>query len=326
MRHPSLALALLTVPCACSPESGAAPAPVPASAAPSPESQGRAELEAFARGAAVFLAGAGDISSCAEDGDEATAGQLDRLLAVQPGLTVYTLGDNAYGSGSAAEYRDCFAPTWGRFRDRTIPTIGNHDARTDRGRPYHEFYGERAGTYGQSWKAHTVGAWKIVVLNSNCDQVDCTAAGEQGRFLAAELDAHEGTAAERGAKKACTALMWHHPPFSSGPHGDAASMAELWRMAVEHDVELVLTGHDHIYERFAPMGADGAPSAAGVRSVVVGTGGKEAYPLEAAHAGSEFRMTGVPGVLALSLTPEGYQARFALVTGRIADRFDGTCR
>ncbi len=300
------------------PSAPAAPAMVVA--APNPE------IDTFVRGAKQLFVGAGDIAMCDSQGDELTAALLDRYVALNPATQVFTLGDNAYGAGTVTEYRECYGPTWGRFKDRTFPVIGNHDARTDRGRPYHDFFGPRAGAWGQSFVAVDLGAWRIIGLNSNCDQVDCSAEGDQARFLTAELEAREGKGADLATRTACTAVLWHAPIFSSGPHGDAVSMQALWRIVATHDVEMVLSGHDHIYERFAPADVSGKSSANGVLTVVAGTGGADPYPLQETRPGSIIHFTGKPGVLALDLRPDGYQGRFAAVTGETLDRFEGRCR
>lgn len=282
------------------------------------------ELSTFAAGAKHLFIGAGDIASCGETGDEETAAMLDRVVALSPLTTIFTTGDNVYGSGTEEEFQHCYAPSWGRHKLRTFPTIGNHDARTDRGRPYHDYFGARAGTWGESRAAMPVGTWRVLSLNSNCSQVDCSAEGPQARWLTEQLDAHEGTAA--AAKKACTVVLWHHPRFSSGPHGDASAMQDTWRIVAEHRVELVLNGHDHHYERFTPFDAAGEPSPGGVVSIVVGTGGKQPYPVDRTRAGSMLQFTGKPALLALDLQPAGYQARFVTSDGLTLDRFDGVCR
>lgn len=283
-----------------------------------------ADFLAFAQASKNFLIGAGDIASCNETGDEETAALLDRVVAVAPTTTVFTAGDNVYPRGTAEEFQSCYAPTWGRHKVRTFPAIGNHDALSDRGRPYHDYFGARAGKWGESWAAMPLGTWRILSLNSNCIDVDCAADGDQAKWLTAELTAHEGPAS--APKKACTVLVWHHPRFSSGPHGNAESMAELWKIAVAHRVELVFNGHDHDYERFAPLNAEGAPDPLGTTQIVVGTGGKEAYPVGALKPGSLYQASGFPALVGLDLRADGYSGRFVGADGQTRDRFDGACR
>ena len=245
-------------------------------------------------------------------------------MAKAPLTTIFTTGDNVYPVGAPEEFEKCYAPTWGRHKLRTFPVIGNHDAYTDKGKPYHDYFGERAGKWGESFASLPVGTWKAVALNSNCNHVDCSAAGPQYAWLKAVLAGHEG--APGAPTGACTVVAWHHPRFSSGPHGNTEAMQDVWALLVEHRVELVLNGHDHDYERFTAFDAQGQPAAGGVVQVVVGTGGKEAYPMGPPRPGSQFQFTGLPALLALDLAEKGYQGRFATADGRIRDRFEGTCR
>jgi hypothetical protein len=166
---PLRALALAPVFALCAAQSACQGAPAPAaavlpSAPPSrgaaPATQAPPSILAFARGAQQLFIGAGDIASCEETADEATADMLDRVVAVHAGATVFTAGDNVYPDGAAEEFAACYTPNWGRHRARTLPTIGNHDVRTDNGRPYHDYFGANAGTYGEAWAAHTVGTWE----------------------------------------------------------------------------------------------------------------------------------------------------------------------
>jgi 3',5'-cyclic AMP phosphodiesterase CpdA len=291
-----------------------------AGAAPTPPT-----VLAFARGAQRLFVGAGDIASCDETADEATADMLDRIVAANAGTTVFTAGDNVYPDGATEEFAQCYAPNWGRHRARTIPTIGNHDVRTDNGRPYHDYFGPKAGTHGESWAAHTVGPWKILVLNSNCDRVACSAEGPQARWLAAQLAAHEGTPGDAG-RRACTVALWHHPRFSSGPHGDTRAMGPIFDLLSAHEVELVLSGHDHHYERFGPLTPGGEPAPEGVVQIVAGTGGKHPYELDAIKPGSLARVPGVAGLLTLDLRDGEYEGRFATTDDVVRDAFAGRCR
>jgi hypothetical protein len=283
-----------------------------------------ADFLEFAHGSKNFLIGAGDIASCDETGDEETAALLDRVVVASPTTTIFTAGDNVYPRGTAEEFQNCYAPTWGRHKLRTFPSIGNHDALSDRGRPYHDYFGARAGTWGQSWAAMPLGNWRIVSLNSNCIDVDCAADGDQAKWLTAQLEAHEGPAS--APMKACTVVLWHHPRFSSGAHGSTESMADLWKIVVAHRVELVFNGHDHHYERFAPLDGEGTPNPAGTAEIIVGTGGKEAYPVGPLKAGSQFQASGFPGLVGLDLRADTYSGRFVGADGRTRDRFEGACR
>lgn len=252
---------------------------------------------------AVVLA-AGDIASCRTSGDELTAALLDTL----PGL-VLALGDNAYASGSAAEYQTCYAPTWGRHLGRTRAIPGNHDYHTPGAAAYFAYYGERAGPAGRGWYSFDVGAWHVVALNSNAPM---SRGSEQERWLRADLAAHP---------RRCTLALMHHPRFSSGMHGDNSAVAPLWRALQEAGADVVLSGHDHLYERFLRMTADGRPDAdRGIRSFVVGTGGARHVGFFRRAAGSQVRYDGHWGLLRLTLRADRYEWEF--ITGADGQRLD----
>lgn len=240
----------------------------------------------------------GDAASCDWSGDEDTANLLDGL----PG-TLFALGDLAYLSGAEAEFRDCFNPTWGRQRSRMRPAPGNHDYGTDLGAPYYRYFGDLAGPPGRGYYSYELGAWHVVVLNSNCDAIGgCGEGSAQHRWLVDDL---------RASRARCTAAYWHHPRFTSAPRGDNAFMQPLWQALYDGGAEVVFQGHEHHYERFAPMRADGTrDDARGIRSFVVGTGGAPPYGFPTVHAHSERRQDNVFGALRLTLRPTGYDWRF----------------
>jgi hypothetical protein len=251
----------------------------------------------------AVLVGAGDIAGC-----ETLAGALAtaRLLDAIPG-TVFTVGDHAYPDGTAPEFAECYTPTWGRHRARTRPAVGNHDYETRSAAPYFAYFGAAAGEPGKGYYSYDLGAWHVVVLNSNCREVGCEAGSPQERWLRADLAAHPS---------ACSLAYWHHPRYSSGPHGPEARMAPLWQALHEAGVELAISGHDHLYERFAPQDAAGRlDRARGVRQFVVGTGGRSGYRFHGAQDHSEMRATGVFGVLKLTLAPGRYAWEFVPVAG-----------
>ncbi|MEV0717011.1 metallophosphoesterase [Asanoa sp. NPDC050611] len=265
----------------------------------------------------VVLAGAGDIASCASTDDSRTADLLDTI----PG-EVFTLGDNAYNNGTAQEFADCYGPTWGRHRARTRPVIGNHEYNTPDARGYFDYFGAAAGKPGEGWYSYDAGAWHVVVLNSNCDVVrgGCGAGSPQDSWLRADLAA----AAKRTG---CTVAMWHHPLFtSSAAHGPTTAVRPLYQTLYDNGVELLLTGHNHQYERFAPQTPAGArDDQRGVREFVVGTGGGGPYAFREPEPNSEARLTGTPGVLRLTLSADAYDWRFVPVTGSTSDEGHGTC-
>ena len=265
-------------------------------------------------GLVATLIGAGDIAECATTDDDRTADLVDSL----PGL-VFTAGDNAYDVGSAGEFKKCYDPTWGRFKGRTHPAIGNHDVRTANGAPYFAYFGPVAGTPLDGWYSFQAGSWHVVVLNSNClEGTDCGEGSRQLSWLRADLAAHPA---------ACTLAIWHHPRFSSGLHGSEAAVDPFWRALYAAGAELVINGHEHDYERFAPQDPDGlADPAKGIREIVVGTGGAELRPFKTAAANSEVRDARSHGVIVLELGPGSYHWQFLSTARRsFSDTGSGTC-
>jgi acid phosphatase type 7 len=252
---------------------------------------------------------AGDIADCGA-GATATAALLDDL----PG-TVLTVGDNVYPTGSAADYRACYEPTWGRHKARTRPSPGNHDYDQPRAAPYFAYFGANAGPEGRGYYGFDLGAWHVVSLNSN---VAAEAGSAQERWLRADLAAHPAP---------CALAYWHHPLFSSGAHGNDPRMRDVWRVLYAYGVDVVLNGHDHGYERFGRQDPDGgADPEHGIRQFVVGTGGATLRPFGAPQALSRVRESAAHGVLRLTLRPTGYEWQFVPVSGRaFLDAGSGTC-
>lgn len=265
-------------------------------------------------GSDPVIVAAGDISRCDNDFDEATARLVDRI----PG-TVLLLGDTVYQDGTDLEFASCFAPTWGRHRARTRPAVGNHEYQTARAAGYYRYFGAAAGDPAEGWYAFDLGAWRLLALNSNCAEVGgCGAGSPQERWVRAELAAHPAR---------CALAYWHHPRFSSGPHGSPTEMSALWRALDEGGADVILTGHDHHYERFAPQDADGAASPDGPRQFVVGTGGALLRPLVRRLANSEAASARVHGVLRVVLRPTSYAWDFVPIAGdRFVDNGSADCR
>jgi hypothetical protein len=260
---------------------------------------------------AATLIAAGDIAACDEEGDSATAAVVESLEG-----TVAPLGDNVYPAGSDATYTQCYDPVWGRFLDRTRPAIGNHDMQDDAGVAYHRYFGDRAGRPGEAWYSYELGAWHVVVLDSNCEVVACAPGSPQHEWLRADLEASDAR---------CTVAYYHHPRFSSGPHGDYPPVAPLWDALDAADADLVLVGHDHLYERFAPQALDGSLDPSGIRQFTVGTGGKERYEAVRVAPNSELIIDDAFGVLELTLHADAYDWRFLTVDGEVADAGTGAC-
>ncbi|MFZ4516564.1 MAG: metallophosphoesterase family protein [Acidimicrobiia bacterium] len=250
----------------------------------------------------VTLLAAGDVADCKLDGDTKTAALLEQL----PG-SIAVLGDLAYDSGTTKEFADCYAPTWGRFNERAYPVPGNHEYNTKNATPYYAYFGARAGDPTKGWYSYNLGAWHIIALNSNCDAIGgCTATSPQGVWLQQDLAAN---------RTPCTLAYWHHPRFSSGPHGSNEFMQPFWEILSTAGADIVLSGHDHDYERFAPMTATGAVANSGLRQFVVGTGGRTLYPILFPRVGSEASNATTFGVLELSLADDSYRWEFHPVEG-----------
>lgn len=298
-----VAMAIVCVTCAqCSGGTPTGPSSADDGLPPAPPSIPTPILPA---GPQTFV-GAGDIAMC-DANSEATARLLDSI-----GGIVFTLGDHAYFRGTREEFRDCYSPTWGRHRSRTRPVPGNHDYESPGAQPYFEYFGANAGLSGLGYYSFDIGNWHAVALNSNIDIGDGSA---QAAWLRSDLAANRAR---------CTIAYWHHPLFSSGPEGGVSRMRPFWRILYEAGADVVLSGHDHMYERFAPQNPDGGPDPTrGIRQFTVGTGGAFLYPSGAARLNSEARRS-VFGILRLTLATDGYGWEFIPVSGP-PDAGSGVC-
>ncbi|MCE7960642.1 MAG: hypothetical protein DYH06_22295, partial [Acidobacteria bacterium ACB2] len=260
----------------------------------------------------IVVAAAGDIACDPSDpgfnGGEGTATRCRMRatsdLLVGAGLTaVLLLGDDQYWDGAYAKFLASYDPTWGRVKAITRPAPGNHDYGTAGAAGYFAYFGPAAGEPGKGWYSFDLGSWHVVVLNSSCDSVGgCGAGSPQETWLKADLAASAAP---------CTLALWHHPRFSSGPHGDDVGFDAFWRALHEAAADVVLNGHEHSYERFAPQDPHGrADPAGGIRELVVGTGGIELRPFTTVRANSEVRDASSFGVLKLTLKPASYEWRF----------------
>lgn len=258
---------------------------------------------------AVFV-GAGDIGRCTSSADEATAA----LIAGIPG-TVYTLGDNVYESGTATEFTNCYHPSWGQHKSRTRPVPGNHDYLTSGATGYYGYFGAGAGPSGRGYYSYELGSWHIVALNS---EVSMSAGSAQETWLRADLAANPAQ---------CVLAYWHKPRFSSGSHGNLTVSQAIWNLLYDARAELVLVGHDHNYERFAPQTPAGAADPVrGIRQFVVGTGGTGLRSLGTRKSNSEVFDATAHGVLKLTLSAGSYSWQFIPIPGRsFTDSGSGTC-
>lgn len=263
------------------------------------------------------LVGAGDIASCDDlSGAEATAKLIDKI----PG-TVFAVGDLAYPNGSDTDFANCYGPTWGRFKDRTRPVPGNHEYRSDGASGYSRYWKDAAGYPRNGYYSYDVGTWHVVALNSECGAVGgCDASSPEGRWLRSDLESHPA---------ACTLAYFHKPLFSSGAaHGNDPEMKALWKILYGAGADVVVNGHDHDYERFAPQDPDGKADAEhGIREFVVGTGGKNSHRrFGPTQPNSELRDSLTYGVLKLTLHRDSFDWEFVPESGKsFTDRGTGKC-
>ena len=277
---------------------------------------------AAARADGYTVYAAGDIARCegagaAWSGAAATAAIVAAGLKANPQAAVLTLGDHTYPRGTAAEFRDCYGPTWGRFRERSHPTPGNREYLARGAAGYFGYFGALAARGHYSVE---LGGWRLISLDSNLDP---KAHAAQLAWLKEELVRHPAR---------CTLAYWHHPLYSSGGHGSIAQMKDVWEALYRAGAEIVLAGHDHDYERFAPQDAEGRLDAArGIREFVVGTGGAFPTPFLRLAPNSEVRDASRTGVLKLLLKDGGYEWEFleasydGFPNGAPPDRGAGVC-
>ncbi len=277
---------------------------------------GRSRAPTPPAGADPTLTVAADIAACGAAGDEETARLLDGI----PGQ-IQTVGDNAYPNGTAGQFAGCFGSSWGRHKDRLNPALGDHELDTDpQANPYFDYFGAAAGPRGKGYYSYDIGAWHVIVLNANCAMVGgCDAGSPEELWLRADLAASSAN---------CTVAVVPAPLFSSGTvHGSKAAMRPFWQALYEGGAELVLSGDDHIYERFVPQTPAGVrDDSMGVRQFVVGTGGYSHYGIGTPLANSEARNNDTFGVLSLTLRAGAYDWRFVAQDGRtFADSGSGSC-
>jgi len=261
------------------------------------------------------LIGAGDIADCTDlSGAEATA----KLLEANPG-TVMALGDLAYPNGTEENFR-CYDKTWGRVRLRTRPAVGNHEFHSIGATYYFQYFGPAAGDAKTGYYSYELGTWHIVVLNSECKEVGgCGPGSPEEKWLRADLASHPAK---------CTLAYFHKPRFSSGlNHGNDPEMTAFWQALYDFNAEIVVNGHDHDYERFAPQDPHGrADPQRGIREFVVGTGGKNHRVFGIHKVNSEVRNNDTFGVLKLTLKPSSYEWKFLPEAGKtFSDEGSGSC-
>jgi acid phosphatase type 7 len=266
----------------------------------------------------TVLIAVGDISSCTSDQDEVVAGMVGQLLKANQNAKLALLGDIAYENGTAAEFKNCYDPAWGKFKPRTYPAPGNHEYNSANAAPYYQYFGTRAANPSQGYYSYDLGRWHLVAINSNCGAIGgCGQGSPQLEWLKQDL---------RTSTAKCTIAYWHHPRFSSGRHGDHSAMQEIWAALAAAKVELVMAGHDHTYERFTRVNAAGQRDPNGMRSFVVGTGGRAFYGFSRPNDRSVVKNNDTYGVLKLTLGASGYDWKFIGQPGsRFSDSGSDIC-
>lgn len=290
--------------------------------------------EQIALTGAVVLIGAGDIADCSNNGDERTARLIDSVLkanaAAKLETAVFALGDIAYPAATDRQLRRCFTPSWGDTTKRIMkvirPAIGNHDFQVERGAPYYRYFGSRAGPPGKGYYSYDLGDWHVVVLNSELAIEGSSDEGkQQEEWLRKDLSEH---------KKKCTVSYFHFPLFTSSFRRGIPEMRAIWNILYDSDVDVVLNGHDHHYERFLPQAPTGEPdSVRGIEQIIVGTGGANLRGLRSRFGirshpparNSVVHIEGHFGVLKLTLGKDEYRTAFMTTDGRVWDRGGRKC-
>ena len=231
---------------------------------------------------------------------------------------VLVLGDIQYEDGEEEAFLRSYDPTWGRVKTVTHPVPGNHEYHTSGATGYFRYFGAAAGDPAKGYYSFDVGDWHVIALNSNCSHVGgCRTGSPQERWLRRDLAANPAT---------CTLAFWHHPRFSSGWHGGSSAYEAFWRDLFEADADVVLVGHDHDYERFAPIGATGEIDLErGIREFVVGTGGRGLRGFSHPQPNSEVHDDSTFGILELTLGRGAYAWRFRPAVGSFTDGGSSRC-
>lgn len=303
MNTSRLAIVALTILCAASMTCGGSPTAI-----------GEVDTEVSAPesvqlGQHALLVGAGDHVFC----DYKETALATAILARSLGGTVMTLGDHVYLNGTANDFATCYDQTWGLVKDRTRPSPGNHDYHTPGAAGYYGYFGDAAGPDRRGYYSYELGDWHIVSLNSN---VDASPSSAQAAWLTKDLQA-------RG--KACVLAYWHHPTFSSDNVFDGKDMRPIWQILYSFGAAVVVNGHYHAYERFAPQAPDGRVDPKGIREFIVGTGGAFLVPRRTIALNSEVFDATSRGVIQFKLASGSYEWAFHPTDGKFTDSGSGTC-
>ena len=292
-----------------------APSPAISQGSTSPIAASPTSTQSVPAGDEAILIAAGDVASCSTNADEETGVLVRQLLDTATinnlEVAVALLGDGAYPNGSEAEWGKCYESAWGSFKAKTRPAVGNHEYLTDEAAPYFSYFGTAAGSPEQGWYSYAIGAWRIIVLNSECAVVGCGTGSAQYRWLTTEL-------AQARAAGVPIAAMWHRPRFSTGEHGNAPEMQPIWSTLAKNGAAFVLNGHEHNYERWEPLTETGTPAAAGITEFIVGTGGAGLRAQRRSDPRSAVYLM-IHGVIRLTLTSDTYGWEMISIDGSVVD-------
>lgn len=234
---------------------------------------------------------------------------------------ILTLGDLQYSNGSLDRFQTAYEKSWGQVKGITYPSPGNHEYETADAKGYFSYFGERAGELTKGYYSFNIGSWHLVALNSNCKAAGgCNEGSPQLKWLIQDL---------RSNKYVCTAAFWHHPHFTSGRYANDVSSKSLsddfWSELSKYKADVVLNGHDHLYERFAPQESSGESNESGIRQFTVGTGGKSHYKKTTSAANSEIIIDDRYGVLLMELGSKNYKWQFISTDGEVLDTGTKKC-
>ena len=277
----------------------------------------------------AVLVGAGDIGQCGSAGPALTAHLIDSLIGnTTVPLQVCLPGDVAYPRGTSRDIARCYDPSWGRFKSITRPVPGNHEYKNGflwfllggHADPYFAYFDAfrgQAGDSGDGWYHYEHGGWDVYALNSGKGG-EISQSSRQWNWLAAQLAADSAT---------CALAYVHHPLFGAGKHGDNERMRDVWDLLERYGVDLLLTGHEHSYQRYRPQTSSGEPDPTGIRQIIVGTGGAYLHRQSRPTAGQLDCWTNqYHGVLKLTLRARGYDWEFIVADGTVWDRGTSLCQ
>ncbi len=245
-------------------------------------------------------------------------GTTATLLGTRRFAAILTLGDAQYDSGSLPQFMSSYDKTWGKYDSITRPAPGNHEYDTPHAAGYYAYYGARAGDPHQGYYSYDLGKWHLIALNAECSDIGgCQTGSAEERWLKRDLAAHRSN---------CTLAYWHQPRFSSGHHHSDPTYNAFWQDLYAAHADLVLNGHDHLYERFGPQAPNGRATAAGITEIIAGTGGRSHYQFTKIEPNSQVRNNTAFGILEVGLHPHSFDWRFVPVAGMsFTDRGSRAC-